>query len=55
MNLFFKAEPEVTIKAEKLEFYERQNLKLNCNVKSLVPVDIAWTFEEKILKSSHSM
>ncbi|XP_070504622.1 hemicentin-1-like [Chironomus tepperi] len=47
--------PEVEIIAEKLEFYEKQNLELQCNVESLVPVNISWTFNGKIIESHYSI
>lgn len=55
-NLFsLKAAPEVMIEVENLEFYEEQNLTIQCNVKSLVPANIEWTFNGGILESLHPM
>ncbi|KAL7010771.1 hypothetical protein ACKWTF_009159 [Chironomus riparius] len=45
--------PEVMIEVENLEFYEEQNLTMQCNVKSLVPANIEWTFNGGILESLH--
>lgn len=47
--------PEITIRVNKVEAYRTNDVELQCTVKSLIPVDIAWTFDGKILKELHSV
>ena len=49
----FSGAPELSIKATKTEVFETGELELICEIKSHIPVDIAWVFNEKVLKKMH--
>lgn len=46
--------PEVTVEANQLIIPEYEYLILKCTVKSLVPINVRWHHEDKIIKEVNS-